>query len=65
MLYEGDLPLTLGGQDYPKYWAWTIWRHRNDCVFNGKSPRLASTLIMAGDDSVLGFGWSWRFGSAR
>jgi hypothetical protein len=27
-----------------------IWRHRNDCVFNGKPPNLATSLIMAGSE---------------
>jgi hypothetical protein len=30
--------------------AWSLWRHRNDCVFNGRSPSLASTLTLAGDE---------------
>jgi hypothetical protein len=29
--------------------AWTLWRHHNDCVFNGLAPRLATTLVMAGE----------------
>jgi hypothetical protein len=30
--------------------AWSLWRHRNDCVFNGRSPSLASALTLAGDE---------------
>jgi hypothetical protein len=30
--------------------AWSLWRHRNDCVFNGRSPSLASVLTLAGDE---------------
>jgi hypothetical protein len=26
--------------------AWTLWQHRNDCVFNGMSPRLSTELAM-------------------
>ncbi|GJN04371.1 hypothetical protein PR202_ga21915 [Eleusine coracana subsp. coracana] len=33
--------------------AWTLWRHRNDCVFNGTSPNIATTLIMAGDEKCM------------
>ena len=29
--------------------AWSLWRHRNDCVFEGLSPSLATVLTMAGD----------------
>jgi len=35
--------------------AWTIWRHRNDCVFNGASPRLGTTLVLAKEEALL---WS-------
>jgi hypothetical protein len=30
--------------------AWSLWRHRNDYVFNGRSSSLASTLTLAGDE---------------
>ena len=30
--------------------AWSLWRHRNDCVLNGGSPSLASALTLAGDE---------------
>jgi hypothetical protein len=31
--------------------AWTLWRHRNDCVFNGMSPRLSTALALAMDEA--------------
>jgi hypothetical protein len=34
--------------------AWIIWRQRNYCVFNGKSPHLATALITAGNEI-----WCW------
>ena len=35
--------------------SWTIWRHRNDCVFNGATPSIAAALVMAKDEAHL---WS-------
>jgi hypothetical protein len=32
--------------------AWTLWRHRNDCVFNGAAPRLAMALAMTREQLV-------------
>jgi hypothetical protein len=29
-----------------------LWRHRNNCVFNGAAPRLATALVMAGEHLV-------------
>ncbi|GJN41481.1 hypothetical protein PR202_gn00863 [Eleusine coracana subsp. coracana] len=40
--------------------AWTIWRHRNECVFNGKSPSVAAALIMAGNERDM-----WGLAGAR
>lgn len=40
--------------------AWTLWRHRNDCVFNGASPSLATALVMAGDDTQM-----WNMAGAK
>ena len=33
--------------------AWTIWNHRNGCVFDGAAPNLAGTLILAGEERRL------------
>jgi hypothetical protein len=35
--------------------AWTLWRHRNECVFNGASPRLSAALAVAGEEAIM---WS-------
>ena len=38
--------------------AWTLWNHRNGCVFDGAAPNLAGALILAGEDRRL---WSiWQ-----
>lgn len=33
--------------------AWTIWRHRNDCVFNGGSPSITTVLSLAKDEASM------------
>jgi hypothetical protein len=43
-LKEGLITLLILG-------AWTIWRHRNDCVFNGSSPRVSTALAMAMEEA--------------
>ncbi|TVU48050.1 hypothetical protein EJB05_07672, partial [Eragrostis curvula] len=40
--------------------AWTLWRHRNDCVFNGVSPSLSTVLVMAGDEIRM-----WNMAGAK
>jgi hypothetical protein len=35
--------------------AWTVWTHRNRCVFNGAAPDIARTLIVAKEERKL---WS-------
>ncbi|GJN06809.1 hypothetical protein PR202_ga24574 [Eleusine coracana subsp. coracana] len=34
--------------------AWILWRHRNDCVFNGTSPNFVAALTLAGEEA-----WLW------
>jgi hypothetical protein len=34
--------------------AWDIWRHYNDCVFNGSSPNLSRMLGLAEANSIFG-----------
>uniref|UniRef100_J3MRA8 Uncharacterized protein n=1 Tax=Oryza brachyantha TaxID=4533 RepID=J3MRA8_ORYBR len=33
--------------------AWEIWKHRNDCVFNGASPRVATVLQVVENEGYL------------
>lgn len=33
--------------------AWEIWKHHNDCVFNGVNPRVASVLQVVENESNL------------
>jgi hypothetical protein len=40
--------------------AWTIWRHRNDCVFNGAQPSIAGLLTSANDEFNM-----WCFAGAK
>ena len=40
--------------------AWTIWRHRNDCVFNGAQPSIARLLTSASDEFNM-----WCFTGAK
>ena len=30
--------------------AWTLWTHRNKCVFDGAAPSVASALAVAEDE---------------
>jgi hypothetical protein len=40
--------------------AWTIWNHRNKCVFEGASPNMVESLILLGEDRCL-----WMLAGAR
>jgi hypothetical protein len=40
--------------------AWTIWSHRNRCVFDGAAPSIAGALVMAGEERLL-----WTLAAAR
>jgi hypothetical protein len=31
--------------------AWSIWRHRNDCVFNGATPNVNTVLALAREEA--------------
>jgi hypothetical protein len=31
---------------------WTLWRHRNDCVFNGVAPRVSVALSMVREEAL-------------
>lgn len=40
--------------------CWSIWRHRNDCVFNNVTPSLAAVFAMVKDESHF-----WSMAGAR
>lgn len=40
--------------------AWTLWRHRNDCVCNGRSPSLSTVLALVDDEAQL-----WELAGAK
>lgn len=40
--------------------AWMLWRHRNECVFNGASPSLPAVLSLAENEA-----WLWSMAGAN
>lgn len=46
--------LKKGLNSYITLGAWSLWRHRNDCMFNGASPRLATISTMVGNKVSTG-----------
>jgi hypothetical protein len=40
--------------------AWTVWTHRNRCVFDGATLNIARALIIAGEERKL-----WLMAGAR
>ena len=40
--------------------AWCLWRHRNNCVFNGSSPSVAAAISLASEEAHL-----WSLAGAR
>jgi len=40
--------------------AWTLWKHRNACVFDGAAPNLQQALHSYKDESQL-----WKFSGAK
>jgi hypothetical protein len=40
--------------------AWTIWNHRNKCVFEGASPNMVESLILLGEERRF-----WMLAGAR
>jgi hypothetical protein len=40
--------------------AWTLWKHRNDIIFNGATPHLSTALSNAGEEA-----WCWSKAGAK
>jgi hypothetical protein len=40
--------------------AWSIWKHRNRCVFNGLSPSVSAALLAAREEAL-----SWTMAGAK
>jgi hypothetical protein len=55
----GDM-LKIGMNSLIILGAWTLWTHRNKCVFDGAAPNILGALTVAEDE-----GKTWSLAGAR